>query len=69
MYRPDSIIVKDGNIFLNGKQLPSLPTRKKILNPLVIGDEVYINGFELRDGKWKRSFRAWLVQYIGFGIK
>ena len=69
MYRSNTIIVEDGKIFLNGKQLPSLPTRKKRLNPLVVGDEVYINGFELRDGKWKRSFRAWLVQYIGFGIK
>ena len=59
---------KGGKIFLDGEQLPSLPTRKKILNPLVVGDMVYINGFELRDGKWKRSFRAWLAQFIGYGI-
>jgi hypothetical protein len=68
MYYSNTIIVEDGKIFLNGKQLPSLPTRKKNLNPLVVGDEVYINGFELRDGKWKRSFRAWLAQYIGYCI-
>ena len=68
MYRSNTIIVEDYKMFLNGKQLPSLPTRKKRLNPLVVGDEVYINGFELRDGKWKRSFRAWLYQFIGYGI-
>lgn len=68
MYRSNTIVVEDGKIFLNDEQLPSLPSRKKYLNPLVIGDEVYINGFELRDGKWKRSFRAWLAQYLGYCI-
>ena len=68
MYYSNTIIVEDGKIFLDGEQLPSLPTKKKNLNPLVVGDEVYINGFELRDGKWKRSFRAWLFQFIGYAI-
>ena len=65
MYRLNTIMVEGDKMFLNGAQLPSLPSRKKSLNPLVIGDEVYINGFELRDGKWKRSLRAWLYQFIG----
>lgn len=64
-YKSNTIIVENGKIFLDGKQLPPLPSRKKNLNPLVIGDDVYINGFELVDGKWKRSLRAWLAQYIG----
>lgn len=68
MYRSNTIVVEDGKIFLNDEQLPSLPTRKKSLNPLVIGDEVYINGFELRDGKWKRSIKAWLYQFVGYAI-
>ena len=68
MYYSNTIIVEDGKIFLNGRRLPSLPTRRKNLNPLVIGNEVYINGFELKDGKWKRSFRAWLYQFIGYAI-
>jgi hypothetical protein len=61
----DTIVIQDGKIFLNKKELPPLPRGNKIKGfPVVLNEIPYINGYELINGKWKRTMRAFMLQYI-----
>lgn len=45
-------------IYVNGKRLPSPPNQSKGRNITVIGNHVFVNGYEYKNGKWKRTLRA-----------
>lgn len=51
-------------IYINGKRLPSLPNQsanKRITvtnNTTIIGNRVFVNGYEYKNGTWKRTLRA-----------
>lgn len=60
------LIVKDDKMYLDERELPPLPHRKKFLNPVVIEDGIYVNGYELCNNEWKRTLKAWLCQFIGW---
>ena len=51
-----------GNIvYINGKRLPPLPNQSKkytINNTTIINNRVFINGYEYKDGQWKKTLRA-----------
>lgn len=65
----NTIVVKDDKMYLSKDkliELPPLPRKIKFLNPLVIGDTVYTNGYELINGKWKRTLKAILYNSMRF---
>ena len=51
-------------IYINGKKLPPLPNQSKnsgftISNNTTINcNRVFVNGYEYKNGKWKRTLRA-----------
>lgn len=69
---PDTIVVENNEIYLVGcdvvEKLPPLPKRRKVDNPVVLNGVPYIRGYELVNGKWKRTFKAWVYKHIGWWI-
>lgn len=60
----DSNVVVIGNegVFVNGKKYP-LPNYK--CSPsTVINNHIFIDGYELKDGKWKKTLRAVFHKYF-----
>ena len=57
----DNCVVKmnhdDSLIIVNGIRLPPPPT--KGWNVTNINGKVYIDGYEFKNGKWKKTLRAW----------
>jgi hypothetical protein len=49
--------VINNKVILNGKELPTVPSGK-IRSSTIIGDKVYVNGYEWKDGKWKKTLKA-----------
>ena len=53
----DSGVVVIGNkVTINGVEMPPCPT--KGYNSTIINNKVYIDGYELVNGKWKKTLRA-----------
>ena len=49
--------VINNKVIINGKELPPVPSGK-IRSSTIIGDKVYVNGYEWKDGKWQKTLRA-----------
>lgn len=47
----------NGTVVVNGVELPPPPT--SCHNTTVINNKVYIDGYEFKNGKWKKTLRAW----------
>lgn len=51
-------------IYINGKRLPPLPNQSKNNgftignNTTISGNRVFVNGYEYKNGEWKRTLRA-----------
>ena len=54
-----STIITSGKIIVNGVELPPLPNNERFANSTIINNKVYVNGYEFKNGKWKKTFRAW----------
>ena len=52
----DTAII-DGTVIVNGVELPAPPT--KCCNTSIINGKVYIDGYEFKNGKWKKTLRTW----------
>lgn len=54
-----SLVIQNSCIFIDGEQveLPK-PFRNTGLNVTQCDDRLYVNGFELVNGKWKRTLAA-----------
>ena len=52
----DNWIVRGNKVIINGVELPPVPS--KGYNSTVIDGKVYIDGYEFKDGKWRRTLRA-----------
>ena len=48
--------VKGNQVWINGTPLP--PALCKGCNSTVIGNKVFLDGYEFKNGKWKRTLRA-----------
>jgi hypothetical protein len=55
-YISGNTVVKDNQVWINGTPLPPAPC--KGYNLTVINDKVFIDGYEYKNGKWKRTLRA-----------
>ncbi len=56
------IIVGNKCVFINGKEYP-LPDGKST-NSTIIDNHVFVNGYELKNGKWKKTLRAIFHKYF-----
>ena len=56
------IIVGNKGVFINGKEYP-LPDGKST-NSTIIDNHVVVNGYELKNGKWKKTLRAIFHKYF-----
>lgn len=54
-----STIITGERIIINGIELPPLPNNEKFTNSTIIDGKVYVNGYEFKKGKWKKTFKAW----------
>ncbi|WP_368900716.1 hypothetical protein [Oceanobacillus oncorhynchi] len=49
--------------YINGEKIPFHPTMKG--NSITtIGNKVFIDGFEYKDGKWKRTLKAMFYKWF-----
>ena len=48
--------IVDGRVIVNGVELPPPPTNCH--NTTIINNKVYVDGYEFRNGKWKRTLMA-----------
>lgn len=55
-------IVANNEIYVCGKKIPNPPCN--INNTIIINDRVYVNGYEFKNGKWKKTFAAWWHKYF-----
>lgn len=70
VFKPENVIIQHGasvfirndKIFVNGKVIPPLPSRdgdfRITSNTAIINNKVFADGYEFKDGKWKRTLRA-----------
>lgn len=56
------IILNNGEILIEGNKLPPCPT--KYNNIVIIGKKIYINGYEYKKGKWKKTLKAIWYKYF-----
>ena len=54
-----------GKFFVNGQEInyPSLKKNHYLYKTTQVNNNIYINGYEYKDGKWKRTLKA-LFYYI-----
>lgn len=47
----------NGIVIVNGVELPPPPTNCR--STTIINNKVYIDGYEFKNGAWKKTLRAW----------
>lgn len=53
-----SVVQIQGTIVIDGVELPPCPSKSKWTNSTIINNKVYVNGYEYKDGEWKRTLKA-----------
>ena len=51
-----NVIIKNNEVYINGEKMPSCPTEGN--NVSIVDNKVFIDGYELINGKWKRTLKA-----------
>lgn len=51
-------------VWINGEELPPVPSKSKNSSVTQIDGKVYINGYEFKKGKWRRTLKA--LWYLWF---
>ena len=54
----NGVVIEDNRITLGDKILPPLPKKYSSVSFTNINDEIFINGYEWKNGYWKRTLRA-----------
>lgn len=57
MYTYEGTMIIDGKIVVNGKELLPCPTNSRRIT--IVNNKVYIDGYEFKNGIWKKTFKAW----------
>lgn len=52
----DGVIIIGNEVTINGVKMPPCPAKRH--NSTIINNKVYIDGYELVNGKWKKTLRA-----------
>ena len=56
------IVVIGNEVTINGVKMPPCPGAGH--NSTIIGDKVYLNGYELVNGQWKKTLMALLYKWF-----
>jgi len=51
-----AISITESEVFINGVKMPPCPAQGH--NSAIIDDKVYLNGYELVNGEWKRTLKS-----------
>ena len=57
-----STVVSNNEIYVGGQKIP-VPSGG-MNNTTIINNKVYVNGYEYKNGKWKKTFAAWWHKYF-----
>ena len=52
-----NVIISNNKVWIDGKELPPVPV-KSSHSITQIDNKVYIDGFEFKNGKWRRTIKA-----------
>ena len=52
----DGVVIIGNEVTINGVKMPLCPAKGH--NSTIINNKVYIDGYELVNGKWKKTLRA-----------
>lgn len=58
------IVVINRQVIIDGVKYPEAPGRGESCTSVIIDGNVYINGYELKNGRWKRTLRALFHLYF-----
>lgn len=47
-----------GEVYIDTRPLPKCPSNSKRSSINIVGDKIYMNGYEFKNGEWKRTLRA-----------
>ena len=50
-------------VWINGEEIPPCPSKKRNSTVVTKDDRVFINGWEWKNGKWKKTLRAFFECY------
>lgn len=45
-------------VWIDGKELPPVPSKRNGYNQTVINQNIYIDGYEYKNGRWRRTLKA-----------
>lgn len=51
-----NIVVMDGELYINGEKVPRPKGNKRKTNIVQSGRKIFVNGYEWKHNKWKRTF-------------
>lgn len=54
----NNCVVIGNRVWINGEELPPVPTKGTSSCVTQIDGKVYINGYEFKKGKWRRTLKA-----------
>jgi hypothetical protein len=55
-------IIANDEIYIGGQKIPDPPC--ELNNTTIINNKVYVNGYEYKRGKWKKTLAAWWHKYF-----
>jgi len=56
MQQFNNVTVNGNKVTINGKELPQAPCKGS--NSTIINGELFLDGYEFKNGEWKRTIRA-----------
>lgn len=54
----ENVVIITNRVWINGEELPPVPTKRKNHCSTQINGKVYIDGYEFKEGKWRRTLKA-----------
>ena len=55
-------VITNNEIRIDGQKIPNPPC--ELNNTTVINNKVYVNGYEYKNGTWKKTLAAWWRKYF-----
>ena len=52
----NGVVIANGEVIVYGVKMPPCPAKGH--NSTIINGRVYLNGYELTNGKWRRTFKS-----------
>lgn len=61
--RGTCVVVNRNQVMVNGEELPPAPSRGNSTS--IVNNKVFIDGYEFKHGKWRRTLRALWHLFVG----